>query len=132
MPHELDNLARALRQEQDARDALDAAQLIKQPSSALRALVTGLVKRAIAWDTAGLAFRAKTVSQYGVLGLPPGQRATITKFGQVWKTLLFRNGHSICDWEGEHPNADAALAALNERGKDFPLARRGTAGGWLT
>jgi hypothetical protein len=118
MPHELDNLARALRQEQDARDALDAAQLIKQASSSLcvplRAPILGLVKKAIAWDTMGLAFRPKTVSQYGVLGLPPGQRATITKFGQVWKTLLFRNGHSICDWEGEHPNADAALAALNE------------------
>jgi hypothetical protein len=36
MPHELDNLARALCQEQDARDTRDAAQLIKQPSHLIK------------------------------------------------------------------------------------------------
>jgi hypothetical protein len=111
MPHELDNLAQALRQEQDARDA---AQLIKQPSSALPAPIPGLVKREVAWHTTGLAFRTKTVSQYGVIGLPPGQRATITEFGPVWKILLFRNRDSVRDWEGEYSDADAALEALNE------------------
>jgi hypothetical protein len=111
MPHELDNLARALRQAQNARDAQDAAQLIKHPSSAVRAPVPRLVKKAIARDNTGLS--PKTVSQYGVIGLPPGERAMIMKFGNVWKTLLFRNGHSICDWEGDHLDADAALAALD-------------------
>jgi hypothetical protein len=118
MPHELDSLARALRQAQDARDAQDAAQLIKQASSTfrvpLRAPIPGLMKRAIAWDNTGRAFGPKTVSQYGVVGLPPGQRATITKFGHVWKTLHFRDEHLVSDWEGEYPDADAALEALNE------------------
>jgi hypothetical protein len=116
MPHELDNLALALRQAQDARDAQDAAQLIQHPSSALRVPVPILIKRATAWDdNTGLAFHSPgTIVQYGVFGLPPGQRATITKFGHVWKAFLFRNGHSVCDWEGEHSDADAAHAALNE------------------
>jgi hypothetical protein len=115
MPHELDSLARALRQAQDARDAQDAALLIKDPSSALRASVPVLVKRATAWgDNTGLAFRPRTISQYGVIGLPPGERATITKFGHAWKTLLFRNGLLVRDWEGEYSDADAALGALNE------------------
>jgi hypothetical protein len=115
MPRELDNLARTLRQAQHARDAQDAAQPIKRGHSSLPSPVPGLVKRAIARDTIGLAFRPKTVSQYGVIGLPPGQRATITRFGHgSWKTLLFCNGHSVCDWEGEYSDADAALAALNE------------------
>jgi hypothetical protein len=120
MPHQLDSLAHALRQEQDARDTQDAAQLIKQASSSLRAPlrapISGLVKSANRWDNTGLAFRpkTKTVSQYGVIGLPPGQRATIMKVGHAWKTLLFRNGHSVCDWAGEYSDADAALEALNE------------------
>jgi hypothetical protein len=111
MPHELDNLALALRQ---AQDAWDAAQPIKRAPSSLSSYVPGLVKRAIARDTIGPTVRPKTVSQYGVIGLPPGQRATITKFGLVWKTLLFRNGHSVCEWEGEYSDADAALEALDE------------------
>jgi hypothetical protein len=115
MPHELDNLACALRQAQDARDAQDAAQLIQHPSSARRVPVPILLKRATVWDdNTGPAFRSRTISQYGVIGLPPGQRATIMKFGHIWKTLLFRNGHSVCDWEGEHSDADAAHAALSE------------------
>jgi hypothetical protein len=118
MPHQLDTLARALRQAQDTRDAQDAAQLIKQASSPLRAPVVGLglVKRAIAWETnTGPPHSALgQVSQYGVIGLPPGERAIIMKFGHVWKTLQFRDGHSVCDWEGEHLDADAALAGLNQ------------------
>jgi hypothetical protein len=55
MSHQLDTLALALalRQAQDVRDTQDAAQLIKQASSPLRAPVLGLVKRAIAWDSTG-------------------------------------------------------------------------------
>jgi hypothetical protein len=138
MSHELDSLARALRQAQDARDTQDAAQLIKEasatPRAPLRAPLPGLMKRAIAWDNTGRAFRPKTVSQYGVIGLPPGQRATITKFGHVWKTLHFRDEHLVSDWEGKYPDADAALAALDQHVRISRLqhaARQAGAGGLL-
>jgi hypothetical protein len=92
-------------------------QQIKRASSSLRAplraQIPGLLNKAIAGDTIGLAFRPKTVSQYGVIGLPPGQWATITKSGHVWKTLLFPNGDSVSDREGAYSDADAALEAIN-------------------
>jgi hypothetical protein len=114
MPHELDCLARGLRQAQDARDAQDTVRRIRLASSALVTPGPSLVKRAIAWNETDLTCPRRSVSQYGVLGLPRGERAIIMKFGHIWKTLHFRDEHPVSDWESEHLDADAALAALNQ------------------
>jgi hypothetical protein len=88
---------------------------VKRPKSPLG---VPLSLRAIAYFGEGLNLtKNRQITQYEVVGLPPGEQAWIANFGAPyrhnWKTLR-ATGEVQSDWTGDYRSAAEALAVLQK------------------
>ena len=64
------------------------------------------------WRRESAAAKEETFA-YAVHGLPPGEQAFISQFGDTWRTMKYKNGLPG-SWAGAYATAEEALETLQE------------------